>query len=203
LEKEEKERKKAEEKELDRQAKQKRKEADAARKENYKRQEDDLAARYKNAGKAPTNTSSSNTSSRAEDDDVFVPPGAPVSRPSGLGLQSEERELATPPTSHPRENGAGTSPAAGNMLHRFRNTSMSMSFRQKPRFWSKEKDKDKGRRSEELSVREPTTPEEQLNEGLLAGSGSPELGARGSEKKKESRFGLGRKKSVNLLSRNH
>ena len=82
------------------------------------------------------------------------------------------------------------------MLHRFRNTSMSIN--RKGHFWSK--DKDKVRKSEDLPVR-PLTPEEQLNESLLGGGpASPELKPE-KAKKEKSLFGLGRKKSVNLLSR--
>jgi ubiquitin carboxyl-terminal hydrolase 9/13 len=201
LEKEEKERKKAEEKE---QAKLKKKEAGTAKKENNKRQEEDLAAKYRNAGRSYTTpTSSSNTSSKADEEQAGAPPvTASIGQATGLGLLNDERELTFAPISHPKENGTA-SPAlsSGNMLNRFRISSMSMS--KKPHFWSKDKDKDKDktRKSEELPVREPTTPEEQLNEPLVGGGGaSPELKA---EKKKESRFGLGRKKSVNLLSKNY
>jgi ubiquitin carboxyl-terminal hydrolase 9/13 len=200
FEKEEKERKKAEEKELEKQAKLKKKEAEAAKKEGHKRQEGGLLAKSRSNGVPSTTTaaSSSNTSTKGDEEQPAAPPVVPlISRPSGLGLQSDDRAL-TFDISQPRENGAAPIPLAGgsNMLHRFRNTSMSIS--RKGHFWGKDKDKEKTRKSEDLAVR-PTTPEEQLNEGLLSGGGaSPELKA---ESKKKMGFGLGRKKSVNLLSK--
>jgi ubiquitin C-terminal hydrolase len=97
-----------------------------------------------------------------------APPMTAINRgPSpafGLGL-SEDYSLPPAPTSHPHQNGATTTPSTNNltpagssglsgaMLHRFRNTSMSM--RQKPKFWQsnkeREKVKDKGRSSGEHS----------------------------------------------------
>jgi ubiquitin carboxyl-terminal hydrolase 9/13 len=202
LEKEEKERKKIEEKELEKQAKLKKKEAEAAKKESYKKLEEDLTAKNKHLNRSQTTpVSSSNTSSKAEEVPAATPVVAPApDPPSGLGLQFEEPELTLSNNSHPKENGSAPGPLAGsNMLHRFRNTSMSLS--RKSHFFSKDRSKEKTRKSEDLPVREPTTPEEQLTESLLGGGvASPELKA---EKKKESRFGLGRKKSVNLLSKNH
>lgn len=193
LEKEEKERRKVEEKEMERQAKMRKHEAEAARKEAAKRQEEELAQRSKHVGLIRTNTatnssflstaatnsyantiaSSSNTSWRAEDDESHISTPDMPSTPTGLGLQTEEREHVSSPTSHPQTGlHAGVSPTAAgtstNMLHRFRNTSMSL--RQKPAFWSrkdKDKDKEKPRRSEDMPV-QPVTPDEQLNESLLA-----------------------------------
>lgn len=184
-EKEEKERKKAEEKEQERLAKLKKKEeAEAAKAKPVK-------------PVLPAYSESSNTSSSAIED---VPPTAAG---LGLGVQTTEsdRDLTfstLPQPIHGKENGAPqTGLAGGNMLHRFRNTSMSIN--RKGNFWSKDKDKAKGRKSEDLPVR-PVTPEEQLNESLLgnSSSGSPEMKPE-KLKKEKSLFGLRRKKSVNLL----
>lgn len=120
------------------------------------------------------------------------------------------------------------------MLHRFRNTSMSL--RHKPKLWGKDKEK-KGKNSGDHSdlSREafmqhhdswtPSETGESSNATGSAGFGSPELGGtvvtgtptplpppppipvdrpvmknHGDKPvKKESRFGLGRKKSVNML----
>jgi ubiquitin carboxyl-terminal hydrolase 9/13 len=173
-EKEERERRKAEEKELEkqakemekhakemeRQAKKKQKDKDALRKENLKRQEEELAARYKAAGlKGPSSNASS---SRAGDDETGSHSSTTTgNRGSGLGMEEQlfhhhqvppqQLPQQLPPTSHPKENGflSSTPPPngtpnggnSGSMLHRFRNTSMSL--RQKPKFWGKEKDKAK------------------------------------------------------------
>ena len=185
LEKEEKERKKAEEKELERQAKIKKKE-----------EAELLKVRHAVAPAMVQPPESSNASSSAVED-------APPSSAAGLGLQATNTREILATTAHPKENGHASPVSApatgGNMLHRFRNTSMSIN--RKGHFWSK--DKDKVRRSEDLPVR-PVTPEEQLNESLLGGGGG---GAAGSEakpekvKKEKSFMGIGRKKSINLLSR--
>jgi ubiquitin carboxyl-terminal hydrolase 9/13 len=170
-EKEERERRKAEEKEherqvkeMDKQAKKRQKDEDVLRKENLKRQEEELAARYKAAGqKGPSSNASS---SRAGDDDTGSYSSTTTgNRGSGQGIEEQlfpthhhhltpqpvAQQPPLPPTSHPKENGvlSSTPPtngspgagASGSMLHRFRNTSMSL--RQKPKFWSKEKDKEK------------------------------------------------------------
>jgi ubiquitin carboxyl-terminal hydrolase 9/13 len=185
LEKEGKERKKAEEKELEKQAKLKKKEAEAAKAK---------AASKPPVQVPPQAPESSNASSSAVED------GPPLGA-TGLGL--DDPSLTFSNASHPKENGVAG--PEKTMLHRFRNTSMSIN--RKGHFWSssKDKDKEKTRKSEDLPVR-PLTPEEQLNESLLGGqgSGSPELKPEKEKGKKDkSLFGLGRKKSVNLLSRNH
>jgi hypothetical protein len=100
------------------------------------------------------------------------------------------------------------------MLHRFRNTSMSL--RQKPKFWhSKDKDKEKTRHSaehlhpsdadarrEEFAVQGPGMPisGQQLEiPHTTSALYSPELGSKSGKEKKESRFSLGRKKSLGGL----
>jgi ubiquitin carboxyl-terminal hydrolase 9/13 len=173
-EKEERERRKAEEKEYERQvkeaekqAKKKQKDVDALRKENLKRQEEELAARYKAAGKKGPGSNTS--SSRAGDDETgSYTSNTTGNRGSGVGIEEQlfttqhhhltpqpmAQQPLLPPTSHPIENGqlnstpptngsTTTAGASGSMLHRFRNTSMSL--RQKPKFWSKDKDKEKSR----------------------------------------------------------
>jgi ubiquitin carboxyl-terminal hydrolase 9/13 len=244
LEKEEKERRKAEEKERERlekeaekQAKQKKKEQEAIRKEAQKRQDEEVAARYKAAGK----TSSNASSSRAGDEESFASSSNRGSALGGLGIHDDQhhhlqhahtqplyQNHLQPPTSHPKENGFATAPTnggtSGSMLHRFRNTSMSM---KKPKFWSKEKDKSSKPKSsgdhsdlsreafafhqDHGSWTASDTGESSTATGSSA-MGSPELGGMShsgpsntsgpvrsyTEKpaKKESRFHLGRKKSV-------
>jgi hypothetical protein len=172
-EKEERERLKAEEKknekyakEMEKQVKKKQKDEDALRKENLKRQEEELAARYRAAGKP--GPSSNTSSSRAGDDETGSHSStATGNRGSGLGIEEQlfptqhhhltpqpvAQQPLLPPTSHPKENGvlSSTSPTngspvagpSGSMLHRFRNTSMSL--RQKPKFWSKDKEKERSK----------------------------------------------------------
>ncbi|KIW07584.1 hypothetical protein, variant [Verruconis gallopava] len=202
LEKEEKERKKAEEKEQERLAKLRKKEAEAARKEK----ESKPAVKTQNA----TPAGSSNASSTAVEEPAAPPVTAlpPTSAPTGLGLQSEENQLRFSTDVHPKENGAMAPSPGGNMLNRFRNTSMSIN--KKSHWWSSGKDKDKSRKSQDLPLREPTKSDEQLREGLLggtagpAGVGSPELKPEDRKAKKSGiGFGLGRKKSVSMLSRSH
>ncbi|KAF2435780.1 cysteine proteinase [Tothia fuscella] len=285
-EKEERERRKAEEKEQERQIKElekaakiKKKEMDAIRKENQKRQEEELAARYKAAGKPSSNASSS----QAGDDSSYtsIGTGTTGNRGSGLGMAGglgihedthmqtlnhaqtppPQQTLQPPPTSHPNPNqngfsssSMGTTPNgvkdSGSMLHRFRNTSMSL--RQKPKFWGKDRER-KGKNSGDHSdlsregflnnsSHDSQSPSETTESSTnattpSAGYGSPELsgmknitgpsttsvlppitapvplaptstpvfdkvfskGHGDKPVKKESRFGLGRKKSVNLL----
>ncbi|KAE9992474.1 hypothetical protein EG327_008863 [Venturia inaequalis] len=183
--KQEKEQRKLEEKENERLAKLKRKEMEQARKENYKRQQEEVARAYESAGGRDPGTKpilggavppagigggSSNTSSRAGDDEYGTPvasapaiaspviPAAysmpPINRglsPSpayGLGL-SEDHSLPPAPTSHPHYQNGAPLPSPSNlhpgtkdtMLGRFRNTSMSM--RNKPKFWQSNKEKEK------------------------------------------------------------
>jgi len=197
LEKEERKRRKAEEEGLEKQAKQAKKDMEAARKNDYKRQEEELAARYKAAGKASSNGSSS----RAGDDENYSS-GKPV---SGLGIDQDHTFhhphhhqtllQPLPPTSHPKEydstgvafgnaNGNGNSKDnSGSMLHRFRTTSMSI--RQKPKFWAKDKDKEKkGKNSGDHSdlsrdafavqTQRSQTPSD-TGESSNAGTGSPAM----------------------------